>query len=163
MLFLKKSTMTILVAMLFIPIMLFSVTNTSVNAKSKVSTYSRYKLNDKKLGIMMTFKYLYSPKRVKAYSKAGAMAYANSKHTEMLKGYSYVTGQGDPTSFIYYKHNGNTAYYKYWYVGPKQDVAHGHYIKQRHVSIKSLVNKYYHSKAQRNTVNYYASKLKNEQ
>ncbi|TPR20544.1 Lreu_0056 family protein [Apilactobacillus timberlakei] len=159
MLFLKKLTMTILVAMLFIPIMLFSVTNTSVNAKSKVSTYSRYKLNDKKLGIMMDFKYLYSPKMV----KAGAVAYTNSKHTDMLKGYSYVTGQGDPTSYIYYKHNGNTAYYKYWYVGPKQDVAHGHYIKQRHVSIKYLVDKYYHSKAQRNTVNYYASKLRNEQ
>ncbi|GAA6237620.1 hypothetical protein AM1H77_11470 [Apilactobacillus micheneri] len=155
----KKSIIFLLIAMLFIPMTLTSINSQSASAKT---TYNRYKLNDKKLGIMMTFNYLYSPKMVKFYSKAGAMAYANSKHTNMLKGYSYVTGQGDPTSFIYYKHNGNTAYYKYWYVGPKQDVAHGHFIKQRHVSIKYLVNKYYHSKAQKNAVNYYASKLKND-
>lgn len=150
----KKSIISLLIAMLFIPMTLTSINSQSASANT---TYNRYKLNDKKLGIMMSFKYLYSPKIV----KAGTLYYANSKHTNMLKGYSYVTGQGDPTSFIYYKHNGNTAYYKYWYVGPKQDVAHGHFIKQRHVSIKYLVNKYYHSKAQKNAVNYYASKLKN--
>ncbi|WP_105956800.1 Lreu_0056 family protein [Apilactobacillus quenuiae] len=163
MLFSKKSTMALLITMLFIPVMLFAVNNVSINAKSNVSTYSHYKLNDKKLGIMMTLKYLYPLKWVKAYTKMGALSYADSKNNIMMKGYSYVTGNGDPTSFIYYKHNGNTAYYKYWYVGSKQDVAHGHYIKQRHVSIKYLVNKYYHSKSQKNFVNYYASKLKNEQ
>lgn len=76
-----------------------------------------------------------------------------------LNGYSYITANGDPTSFIHYKVNGNMVTYKQWI--PGDSVADGH-METKTVSLARLEKDYYVSQSQKDEVNGYANQLKSE-
>lgn len=77
-----------------------------------------------------------------------------------LAGYSFVTANGDPTSYIYYKVNGDNVTYKQWVPG-EDSVADGH-METKNISLSRLENDYYVNQDQKNEVNGYASQLKSE-
>lgn len=75
--------------------------------------------------------------------------------------YSYLTANGDPTSFLYYKVDGNTVTYKMWVVSDSGSVPDGHF-ETKTVSLSTLENDYYVTQSQKDEVNGYVSQLKNE-
>ena len=77
-----------------------------------------------------------------------------------LAGYSFVTANGDPTSYIYYKVNGDNVTYKQW-IPSDNGVADGH-METKSVSLFRLENDYYVNQDQKNEVNGYANQLKSE-
>ena len=76
-------------------------------------------------------------------------------------GFSYVTANGDPTSWLYFKRNGNDVTIKY--VDPKegQSVAEAS-TTTKHVTVSGLLRDYYTNQSQKDEVNGYANKLKPE-
>lgn len=76
-----------------------------------------------------------------------------------LDGYSYITANGDPTSYIHYKLNGDTVTYKQWI--PGDSVADGH-METKTISLARLEKDYYVSQSQKDEVDGYASQLKSE-
>lgn len=76
-------------------------------------------------------------------------------------GFSYVTANGDPTSWLYFKQNGNDVTIKY--VDPKegQSVAEAS-TTTKHVTVSGLIRDYYTNQSQKDEVNGYANKLKPE-
>ena len=76
-------------------------------------------------------------------------------------GFSYVTANGDPTSWLYFKRNGNDVTVKY--VDPKgdQSVAEAS-ITTKHITVSGLLRDYYTNQSQKDEVNGYANKLKPE-
>lgn len=76
-----------------------------------------------------------------------------------LNGYSYITTNGDPTSFLHYKVNGNMVTYKQWI--PGDSVADGH-METKTVSLARLEKDYYVSQSQKDEVNGYANQLQSE-
>ena len=46
-------------------------------------------------------------------------------------GYSYITANGDPSSFVYYKIDGENVIYKMWVPSASGDVAGGHFQNWR--------------------------------
>lgn len=76
-------------------------------------------------------------------------------------GFSYVTANGDPTSWLYFKQNGNDVTIKY--VDPKegQSVAEAS-TTTKHVTVSGLLRDYYTNQSQKDEVNGYANKLKPE-
>lgn len=76
-------------------------------------------------------------------------------------GFSYVTANGDPTSWLYFKRNGNDVTIKY--VDPKegQSVAEAS-TTIKHVTVSGLLRDYYMNQSQKDEVNGYANKLKPE-
>lgn len=86
----------------------------------------------------------------------GMMWYGNGSD-----GFSYVTANGDPTSWLYFKRNGNDVTIKY--VDPKegQSVAEAS-TTTKHVTVSGLLRDYYTNQLQKDEVNGYANKLKPE-
>ena len=86
----------------------------------------------------------------------GMMWYGNGSD-----GFSYVTANGDPTSWLYFKRNGNDVTIKY--VDPKegQSVAEAS-TTTKHVTVSGLLRDYYTNQSQKDEVNCYANKLKPE-
>ena len=86
----------------------------------------------------------------------GMMWYGNGSD-----GVSYVTANGDPTSWLYFKRNGNDVTIKY--VDPKegQSVAEAS-TTTKHVTVSGLLRDYYTNQSQKDEVNGYANKLKPE-
>lgn len=86
----------------------------------------------------------------------GMMWYGNGSD-----GFSYVTANGDPTSWLYFKRNGNDVTIKY--VDPKegQSVAEAS-TTMKHVTVSGLLRDYYTNQSQKDEVNGYANKLKPE-
>ena len=86
----------------------------------------------------------------------GMMWYGNGSD-----GFSYVTANGDPTSWLYFKRNGNDVTIKY--VDPKegQSVAEAS-TTTKHVTVSGLLRDYYTNQSQKDEVNGYANKLKPE-
>ena len=72
-------------------------------------------------------------------------------------GFSYVTANGDPTSWLYFKQNGNDVTIKY--VDPKegQSVAEAS-TTTKHVTVSGLIRDYYTNQSQKDEVNGYANK-----
>ena len=83
----------------------------------------------------------------------GMMWYGNGSD-----GFSYVTANGDPTSWLYFKRNGNDVTIKY--VDPKegQSVAEAS-TTTKHVTVSGLLRDYYTNQSQKDEVNGYANKL----
>lgn len=86
----------------------------------------------------------------------GMMWYGNGSDD-----FSYVTANGDPTSWLYFKRNGNDVTIKY--VDPKegQSVAEAS-TTTKHVTVSGLLRDYYTNQSQKDEVNGYANKLKPE-
>ena len=74
-------------------------------------------------------------------------------------GYDFISANGDPTSYIYYKKNGDTVTIKY--VDPKgsECVADAGFTTKT-VSYHNLLQDYYQNQSQKDEVNSDASQLK---
>ncbi|WP_267201014.1 Lreu_0056 family protein [Limosilactobacillus kribbianus] len=85
----------------------------------------------------------------------------NGDHYNGPDGYSYVTANGDPTSWLYFKRDGDNVTVKY--VDPKGDesVAEAS-MTTKHITVSGLVRDYYTNQSQKDEVNGYANKLKPE-
>jgi cytoskeletal protein RodZ len=82
---------------------------------------------------------------------------------DQLEGQTYhvFSGNGDPTSILYYQIDGDTITYRF--VDPsKSDCVADAPITTKTISLKRLVNDYYNTSAKRAEVNGYVAKLKPE-
>lgn len=133
--------------------------NQNSKTSSSESTSQTANVSPETVGVLVA---LYKePDWFKAGIKGGSMYYGDNwkfggKET---KGYNFITAKGDPTSYIYYKQNGDDITIKY--VDPKdgETVAEAS-ITSKDVSLKGLINDYYTTKDQQAEVNDYVSKLK---
>lgn len=118
------------------------------------SINSPHNLSTQQLGTLVA---LYQePDWFKGGISDGMMWYGTNSN-----GFSYVTANGDPTSWIYFKRNGNDVTIKY--VEPKdgQSVAEAS-TTTKHVTVSGLLRDYYTNQSQKNEVNGYANELKPE-
>lgn len=90
------------------------------------------------------------------YSPAG-----ENPISDAVADYSYLTANGDPTSFLYYKVDGDTVTYKMWEVSDSENVADGHF-ETKTVSLSNLEKDYYVTQSQKDEVNSYVSQLRSE-
>lgn len=90
------------------------------------------------------------------YSPAG-----KNPISDAIADYSYLTANGDPTSFLYYKVDGDTVTYKMWVSSDSDSVADGHF-ETKTVSLANLKKDYYVTQSQKDEVNGYVSQLRSE-
>ena len=90
------------------------------------------------------------------YSPAG-----ENPISDAVADYSYLTANGDPTSFLYYKVNGDTVTYKMWIPSDSGTVADDHF-ETKTVSLTTLENDYYVTQSQKNEVDGYVHQLNRE-
>lgn len=129
-----------------------SAISSSSSSEKQTSTTT---VNNKQAGVMLAL--LVNPDWFKEYI-GNAMSYGtDSDYSDEVRGYSYITANGDPTSYIYYKVNGDTVTYKQWV--PGDSVADGHF-ETNSVSLSRLENDYYVNQSQKDEVNQYVSELK---
>lgn len=137
-----------------------SSSNSSAKASSTVKTT---KVDDKTAGVMLML--LVEPDYLKQYIGNDYFCYSpageNPINDATAADYSYLTANGDPTSFLYYKVDGNTVTYKMWMVSDSRTVADGHF-ETKTVSLSTLENDYYVTQSQKDEVNSYVSQLKSE-
>jgi hypothetical protein len=128
---------------------------------SESSNFKVVKVDDKTTGVMLAL--LASPNWLKNYIGTEAFCYCPASENNMggqVAGYSYLTANGDPTSFLYYKVNGDLVTYKMWVPG-EDGVANGHY-ETKTVSSSRLEKDYYVTQSQKDEVNGYVSKLNDQ-
>ncbi|MFK5676786.1 Lreu_0056 family protein [Ligilactobacillus sp. LYQ60] len=92
---------------------------------------------------------------------AGSMYYSDQPNTAPgsdLNGFSYVTANGDPTSYLYFQLQGENVVIKYVDVSNADCVADA---PMRTVSVRldTLINDYYNTKKKQDEVNGYANRL----
>lgn len=137
-----------------------SSSNSSAKASSTAKTT---KVDDKTAGVMLML--LVEPDYLKQYIGNDYFCYSpageNPINDATAADYSYLTANGDPTSFLYYKVDGNTVTYKMWMVSDSGIVADGHF-ETKTVSLSTLENDYYVTQSQKDEVNSYVSQLKSE-
>lgn len=90
------------------------------------------------------------------YSPAG-----KNPISDTVADYSYLTANGNPTSFLYYKVDGDTVTYKMWVSSDSDSVADGHF-ETKTVSLANLEKDYYVTQSQKDEVNGYVSQLRSE-
>ena len=139
----------------------------SVATASSATTTNKQATNDpqvtpQQLGTMVAF--LQNPNWFKEYLKDGTMYYGtNNPKTvvggDEVAGYDFVSGNGDPTSYIYYKKDGDTVTIKDVEPHGSQCVADTGFTT-RTVSYHNLLQDYYQSQGQKDEVNNDASQLK---
>lgn len=74
------------------------------------------------------------------------------------QGYSYITANGDPTSFYWYKVDGDTVTYKY--VDASNSIVAEAPTITKTVSLSGLESDYYKNSSQRREVDQYADEIK---
>lgn len=125
----------------------------------KQATSTTTSVDDKTTGVMAAL--LVNPNWFKDTVKDGEMYYGTTADAQGfgkdLQGYSFVTADGDPTSYIYYKTDGNNVTIKQWEPG-KESVADGHFSTTT-VTLSRLKNDYYVSQSQKSEVQGYVNKL----
>ncbi|WP_412989835.1 Lreu_0056 family protein [Pediococcus siamensis] len=135
-------------------------TSTISTAKSTSSNSSANttKIDDKTIGVLVSL--LANSDWFKEYVD-NTMWYGTNYGSgdDQVKGYSYMTAHGDPTSYIYYKVSGNTVTYKVWM--PRDSVANG-YFKTKTTTLARLENDYYSTSSQKSEVQNYVNKVKPE-
>ena len=144
-------------------IQLQSETISSSNSSAKASSTAKTtKVDDKTAGVMLML--LVEPDYLKQYIGNDYFCYSPAGEnpiSDATADYSYLTANGDPTSFLYYKVDGNTVTYKMWVVSDSGSVPDGHF-ETKTVSLSTLENDYYVTQSQKDEVNGYVSQLKNE-
>lgn len=133
--------------------------NQDSKTSSSNSTSQATNISPETVGVLVAL--WKSPDWFKGGLEGGSMYYGdNWKYgDEKTKGYNFITAKGDPTSYIYYKQNGDDVIVKY--VDPKEGEAVAEAsITSKEVSLKGLLRDYYTTKDQQAEVNDYVSKLK---
>ncbi|WP_373842820.1 DUF3642 domain-containing protein [Limosilactobacillus sp.] len=87
--------------------------------------------------------------------------YGTDHNNDNRAGYSYVTANGDPTGWLYFKQNGNDVTIKYVHPEGDESVAETP-TTTKHLTIDRLISDYYVNQSQKNEVNGCANKLKPE-
>lgn len=137
-----------------------SSSNKAQKQSSSTSTASESNLSPQQLGTLVA---LYQdPDWFKSGVSDGFMYYGTEDGTgKEIAGYNYVTANGDPTSFIYFKQNGDDVTIKQ--IVPKDDetVAEASF-ETKHITVSQLLSDYYVNQSQKDEVNGYANQLKPE-
>lgn len=136
--------------------------SSSDSSATTSSTAKTAKVDDKTTGVMLAL--LVEPDWFKEYIGNDFFCYSPAGENpinDAVADYSYLTANGDPTSFLYYKVNGNTVTYKMWEVSDSESVADGHF-EIRTVSLSNLEKDYYVTQSQKDEVNGYVSQLRSE-
>jgi hypothetical protein len=136
--------------------------SSSDSSTTASSTAKTAKVDDKTTGVMLAL--LVEPDWFKEYIGNDFFCYSPAGENpinDAVADYSYLTANGDPTSFLYYKVNGNTVTYKMWEVSDSESVADGHF-EIRTVSLSNLEKDYYVTQSQKDEVNGYVSQLRSE-
>lgn len=134
----------------------------SDDSASTASSAQTTKVDDKTAGVLLTL--LVEPDWLKEYISNDTFCYSPAGEnpiSDEVADYSYLTANGDPTSFIYYKVNGDTVTYKMWVVSDSGSVPDGHF-ETKSVSLSRLENDYYVTQSQKDEVNGYVNQLGNE-
>lgn len=139
----------------------------SVATASSATTTNNQATNDpqvtpQQLGTMVAF--LQNPDWFKEHLQDGGMYYGTNNPKlvvggDEVAGYDFVSANGDPTSYIYYKKDGDTVTIKDVEPHGSQCVAGTGYTT-RTVSYHNLLQDYYQSQGQKDEVNNDASQLK---
>lgn len=115
-------------------------------------------VNDQTVGVMAAL--LQDPDWFKDGINNDGMYYgSNDQDGDDVKGFSYITSNGDPTSYIYFNQNGDNITIKQWTAEGADCVADGHF-ETKTVSLQQLENDYYSNSSKRSEVNNYVGKLK---
>ena len=136
--------------------------SSSDSSATTSSTAKTAKVDDKTTGVMLAL--LVEPDWFKEYIGNDFFCYSPAGENpinDAVADYSYLTANGDPTSFLYYKVNGDTVTYKMWEVSDSESVADGHF-EIRTVSLSNLEKDYYVTQSQKDEVNGYVSQLRSE-
>lgn len=126
------------------------------------STAKTAKVDDKTTGVMLAL--LVEPDWFKEYIGNDFFCYSpagKNPISDAVADYSYLTANGDPTSFLYYKVDGDTVTYKMWVSSDSDSVADGHF-ETKTVSLANLEKDYYVTQSQKDEVNGYVSQLRSE-
>lgn len=136
--------------------------SSSDSSTTASSTAKTAKVDDKTTGVMLAL--LVEPDWFKEYIGNDFFCYSPAGENpinDAVADYSYLTANGDPTSFLYYKVNGDTVTYKMREVSDSESVADGHF-EIRTVSLSNLEKDYYVTQSQKDEVNGYVSQLRSE-
>lgn len=131
-----------------------SAASSNNSASSRQSTPE---LNDRQVGTLLSL--YYWPDYFKGLIGDSGIYYGNDQQDGET--YHYFTGNGDPTSVLLYRLDGDTITYKYVDASNADCVADAPIVTKT-ISLKRLVNDYYNTSAKRAEVNGYVAKLKPE-
>ena len=130
----------------------------SSSAASSSITSSRQstpELNDRQVGTLLSL--YYWPDYFKGLIGDSGIYYGDDQQDGET--YHYFTGNGDPTSVLLYRLDGDTITYKYVDASNADCVADAPVVTKT-ISLKRLINDYYNTSAKRAEVNGYVAKLK---
>ena len=130
--------------------------SSAASSSSASSQQSTPELNDRQVGTLLSL--YYWPDYFKEGLNNDPGIYYGD---DQLEGQTYhvISGNGDPTSNLYYQIDGDTITYRY--VDPSNsDCVADAPIVTKTISLKRLVNDYYNTSAKRAEVNGYVAKLK---
>ena len=136
--------------------------SSSDSSTTASSTAKTAKVDDKTTGVMLAL--LVEPDWFKEYIGNDFFCYSpagKNPISDAIADYSYLTANGDPTSFLYYKVDGDTVTYKMWVSSDSDSVADGHF-ETKTVSLANLEKDYYVTQSQKDEVNGYVSQLRSE-
>lgn len=136
--------------------------SSSDSSATTSSTAKTAKVDDKTTGVMLAL--LVEPDWFKEYIGNDFFCYSPAGEnpiSDTVADYSYLTANGDPTSFLYYKVDGDTVTYKMWVSSDSGSVADGHF-ETKTVSLANLEKDYYVTQSQKDEVNSYVSQLRSE-
>lgn len=136
--------------------------SSSDSSTTASSTAKTAKVDDKTTGVMLAL--LVEPDWFKEYIGNDFFCYSpagKNPINDAVADYSYLTANGDPTSFLYYKVDGDTVIYKMWVSSDSDSVADGHF-ETKTVSLANLEKDYYVTQSQKDEVNGYVSQLRSE-
>ena len=117
-----------------------STSSISDSSTKTSSTATPAKVDDKTAGILLLL--LVEPNWMKQYVGSDFFCYSPAGENpggSDTAGYSYITANGDPSSFVYYKVDGENVTYKMWVPNASGDVAGGHF-ETKTVSLTTLEN-----------------------
>lgn len=136
--------------------------SSSDSSTTASSTAKTAKVDDKTTGVMLAL--LVEPDWFKEYIGNDFFCYSpagKNPISDAVADYSYLTANGNPTSFLYYKVDGDTVTYKMWVSSDSDSVADGHF-ETKTVSLANLEKDYYVTQSQKDEVNGYVSQLRSE-
>lgn len=136
--------------------------SSSDSSTTASSTAKTAKVDDKTTGVMLAL--LVEPDWFKEYIGNDFFCYSpagKNQISDAVADYSYLTANGNPTSFLYYKVDGDTVTYKMWVSSDSDSVADGHF-ETKTVSLANLEKDYYVTQSQKDEVNGYVSQLRSE-
>ena len=102
-------------------------------SRSSNSNSQSSSVDDKTVDVLAAL--LQDPNWFKEYLNDGDMYYGtNSDYSDEVRGYSYVTTNGDPTGYVYFKRNVDNVTIKQWTTEGDESLADGHF-ESRTVSL----------------------------